>query len=129
VWLALLELRPFLGPGEIRRGGAKDLTIVPYLTGGILYTVAGMLNPVGVILVGLSAAAASFGGTSGLAWMTHAFQLYATGGSSVPEPSSAVRVGICRSFNNLAIALMLSPCCVYASNIVRTISDSVSFTS
>jgi hypothetical protein len=58
-----------------------------------------------------------------------AFQLYATGGSSVPEPSSAVRVGICRSFNNLAIALMLSPCCVYASNIVRTISDSVSFTS
>jgi len=29
-----------------------------------------MFNPVGMILVGLSAAAASFGGTSGMAWMT-----------------------------------------------------------
>jgi hypothetical protein len=70
VWLALLELRPFLGEHDWRRGGAKDLTVAPYITGGILYTVAGMFNPVGMILVGLSAAAASFGGTSGMAWMT-----------------------------------------------------------
>ena len=70
VWLALLELRRFLGEPDWRRGGAKDLTIVPYITGGLLYTVAGMFNPVGLILVGLSAAAASFGGTSGMAWMT-----------------------------------------------------------
>jgi hypothetical protein len=70
VWLALLELRPFLGQHDWRRGGAKDLTIVPYVTGGILYTVAGMFNPVGMILIGVSAAAASFGGTSGMAWMT-----------------------------------------------------------
>ena len=70
VWLALLELRPFLGEPDWRRGGAKDLTLVPYIAGGILYTVAGMFNPVGMILVGLSAAAASFGGTSGMAWMT-----------------------------------------------------------
>jgi len=70
VWLALIELRTFLGEPDWRRGGAKDLTIVPYITGGVLYTVAGMFNPVGLILVGLSAAAASFGGTSGMAWMT-----------------------------------------------------------
>jgi hypothetical protein len=70
VWLALLELRSFLGEHDWRRGGAKDLTVAPYITGGILYTVAGMFNPVGMILVGLSAAAASFGGTSGMAWMT-----------------------------------------------------------
>jgi hypothetical protein len=70
VWFALLELRPFLGEHDWRRGGAKDLTIVPYVTGGLLYTVAGMFNPVGMILIGMSAAAASFGGTSGMAWMT-----------------------------------------------------------
>ena len=70
VWLSLLELRNFLGERDWRRGGAKDLTIVPYITGGILYTVAGMFNPVGMILVGVSAAAASFGGSSGMAWMT-----------------------------------------------------------
>jgi hypothetical protein len=70
VWLALLELRPFLGESDWRRGGAKGLTILPYITGGILNTVAGMFNPVGLILVGLSAAASSFGGASGMAWMT-----------------------------------------------------------
>ncbi|HEY5060256.1 MAG TPA: hypothetical protein VII52_01920, partial [Gemmatimonadaceae bacterium] len=59
VWLALLELRRFLGPHEYRRGAAGDLTIIPYLSGGLLYTVAGLFNPVGMILVGLSAAAAA----------------------------------------------------------------------
>jgi hypothetical protein len=70
VWHSLLELRPFLGDRDWRHGGAKDLTIVPYLTGGTLYTVAGLFNPVGMILVGISAAASSFGGSSGMAWMT-----------------------------------------------------------
>ena len=32
VWFALLELRPFLEEQDWRRGGAKDLTIVPYVT-------------------------------------------------------------------------------------------------
>jgi hypothetical protein len=70
VWHSLLELRPFLGDRDWRHGGAKDLTIIPYLTGGTLYTVAGLFNPVGMILVGISAAASSFGGSSGMAWMT-----------------------------------------------------------
>jgi hypothetical protein len=70
VWFALLELRTFLGERDWKQGGAKDLTIVPYITGGLLYTVAGMFNPVGMILVAVSAAAASFGGSSGMAWMT-----------------------------------------------------------
>lgn len=70
VWLALLDLRWFLSGSDWTRGGAKDLTVVPYIAGGVLYTVAGMFNPVGLVLVGLSAAAASFGGASGMAWMT-----------------------------------------------------------
>ena len=68
--LALLELRPFLAERDWRPGGAKDLTVVPYITGGVLYTVAGIFNPVGMILIAASAAASSFGGTSGMAWMT-----------------------------------------------------------
>jgi hypothetical protein len=83
VWLSLLELRTFLGEHDWRRGGAKDLTLVPYITGGILYTVAGMFNPVGMILVGVSAAAASFGGSSGMAWMTQCL-----GTSLVPRIAS-----------------------------------------
>jgi hypothetical protein len=69
--LCLRELRPFLGKdAEIRVRRARQLTLVPYLTSGILSCVAGTLNPVGPVLILISAAAASFGGHSGLAWMS-----------------------------------------------------------
>jgi hypothetical protein len=68
--LCLRELRPFLGKDtEIRVQRARQLTVVPYLTSGILSCAAGALNPVGPLLILVSAAAASFGGHSGLAWM------------------------------------------------------------
>jgi len=74
--LSLRELGPFLGrsrsPEEdaktrVRR--ARQLTVTPYLTAGVLACIAGALNPVGPLLILFSAAAASFGGNSGLAWM------------------------------------------------------------
>jgi hypothetical protein len=68
--LCVRELRPFLGKdAEIRVRRARQLTVVPYLTGGVLSCAAGVLNPVGPLLILVSAAAASFGGHSGLAWM------------------------------------------------------------
>jgi hypothetical protein len=48
---------------------ARQLTLVPYLTAGVLSCAAGALNPVGPLLILISAGAASFGGNSGLAWM------------------------------------------------------------
>jgi hypothetical protein len=81
VWVALLEMRPFVGhrgPEMLQR--AKKLCLTSYLAGGILYCVAGVFNPVGVSLVLISAAAASFGGTSGLAWMWEMFK-----GNRIPE--------------------------------------------
>jgi hypothetical protein len=68
--LCVRELRPFIGKdadSRVRR--ARQLSVVPYLTGGVLSCVAGALNPVGPLLILLSAAAASFGGHSGMAWM------------------------------------------------------------
>ena len=66
----LRELRPHIGRDtEIRVRRARQLTVVPYVTGGILSCAAGALNPVGPLLILVSAAAASFGGHSGLAWM------------------------------------------------------------
>ena len=68
--LCLRELRPFLGKDaaiRVRRG--RQLALVPYLTAGILSCIAGALNPVGPLLILVSAAAASFGGQSALAWM------------------------------------------------------------
>jgi hypothetical protein len=64
------ELRPFIGKDvQMRVRCARRLTVVPYLTCGILACVAGAFNPVGPLLILISAAAASFGGKSGMAWM------------------------------------------------------------
>jgi hypothetical protein len=68
--MCLRELSPFLGrDAKIRVRRARQLMVTPYLTAGMLACVAGALNPVGPILILLSAAAASFGGNSALAWM------------------------------------------------------------
>lgn len=68
--LSLRELRPFLGKdAKIRVRRARQFTLVPYLTSGVLSCGAGVFNPVGPLLILISAAAASFGGHSGLAWM------------------------------------------------------------
>jgi hypothetical protein len=73
-WLAVVravrELGPFLsGTGAERVRSAVHLTVPAYVAGGLLSCLAGLFNPVGMVLVAISAAAASFGGTSGLAWM------------------------------------------------------------
>ena len=67
--ISLLELRPFLGSDkEQRYRRAVRLTAIPYFAGGILMCVASALNPKGAILILISAAASTFGGTSGLLW-------------------------------------------------------------
>ena len=69
-WFAVLEMRPFLGSiPEERLRRARRFNFTAYFTGGTLSCVGGFFNPVGMILIAISAAAASFGGTSGLLWM------------------------------------------------------------
>jgi hypothetical protein len=53
-----------------RRGRAWTLNLIPYLSGGIALCISGLFNPVGPELILISAAAASFGGASGLIWMS-----------------------------------------------------------
>jgi hypothetical protein len=68
--VAATELKPLLGREHSqRRRRALKLTLVPYFAGGLAFCLAGALNPVGMKLVVISAAAASFGGTAGLAWL------------------------------------------------------------
>jgi hypothetical protein len=67
--LLMPPLDPFLGRDPtVREGRARLLSLVPYLAGGVALNLAGILNPLGWMLVLISAAAASFGGTSLLAW-------------------------------------------------------------
>jgi hypothetical protein len=69
--ISLLELRPLIGSDiEQRYQRAVRLSAVPYFAGGILMCIAGALNPQGMVLILISAAASTFGGTSGLMWTT-----------------------------------------------------------
>jgi hypothetical protein len=55
------------GPERVRR--AQRLSLISYLTGAVMYILVGFLNPHGLLIVLISSAASSLGGTSGLAWM------------------------------------------------------------
>ena len=70
VSFAARTLGPFLPADRAAaRRVARALTMVPWIAGGLVSCLSGAFNPVGIVLVAISAAAASFGGTSGLAWM------------------------------------------------------------
>jgi len=71
VRIALRGLAPFLGAADAERfQRASRLTVPAYFAGGMLYVTAGLFNPESPWLVLISAAAASFGGASALAWMS-----------------------------------------------------------
>jgi hypothetical protein len=78
-------LEPFVGANpEERLRRTRTLTLLPYLVGGVTFVVAGLLNPHGFVLVLISAAAASFGGTSLLAWYPGLWARRSVGGSREP---------------------------------------------
>lgn len=54
------------GPDRVRR--AQRLALTAYLTGAVVSILIGLLNPQGIFILLASAAAASLGGTSALAW-------------------------------------------------------------
>jgi hypothetical protein len=101
--LSLLELRPLIGSDQKQRFvRAVQLSKMPYFAGGILACVAGSLNPQGLILVVLSAAASTFGGTSGLLWMMDWLK-----GGRIPLGSEPEPVPIRRSWPWIATAIAL----------------------
>jgi len=58
----------------------KRLALTSYGVGAVLYLLSGMLNPGGMLLLAISAAAASLGGTSGLAWGPQFMRRHPSGG-------------------------------------------------
>lgn len=101
--VSLLQLGAFVMPGEAVVSQARRLALIPYLTGGVLYVAAGLLNPLSWKLVLISAAAASFGGTSALAWM---FRLGRQPQRVAPSASEAFAPGI--SVPWMAAALVIA---------------------
>jgi hypothetical protein len=90
--LLMPRLDPFLGRDPaIRVRRARALSLVPYFAGGAALILAGILNPLGWQLVLISAAAASFGGTSLLAWSPALPRAPEPG---TPEPPFGIERGI-----------------------------------
>jgi hypothetical protein len=103
-WLSLMELRPLVGSDQKERYvRAVKLTKLPYFAGGILACIAGALNPDGFLLVALSAAASTFGGTSGLLWTIDWLK-----GNRIPLGSEPEPVPIRRSWPWIATAVVLA---------------------
>jgi hypothetical protein len=93
--ISLLELRPIIGGNkEQRYRRAVRLSVIPYFSGGILMCIAGALNPQGMILILISAAASTFGGTSGLLWTTD----WLNRGTLIPSGPPAEPMPIHRSW-------------------------------
>jgi hypothetical protein len=101
---SLLELRPLIGSDKEQRFvRAVQLSRMPYFAGGILACVAGSLNPQGLILVVMSAAASTFGGTSGLLWMMDWLK-----GDRIPLGSQPEPAPIQRSWPWISTAIALA---------------------
>jgi hypothetical protein len=102
--LSLRELSLLIGRDKDQRlSAAVQLSRMPYFAGGILACVAGSLNPQGMILVALSAAASTFGGTSGLIWMVQWLK-----GNRIPMAGEPEPMPIPRSWPWIVSALVLA---------------------
>jgi hypothetical protein len=80
-------LRSLVGSDPLSMTRARMLTVPAYAAGGVLFCLAGLFNPVSPILIAISAAAASFGGASGLLWLTE----FLRGGGRSGEPAELDR--------------------------------------
>jgi len=63
-WLGAL-----IGSDDLSMRRSRLLSVPAYVAGGLLFCLSGLFNPVGPVLIAISAAAASFGGASGLLWL------------------------------------------------------------
>ena len=92
---AARTLVPFVGEGADRQRRAVQLTLIPYLTMGIIAVSAGALNPDSPMLIVISAGASSFGGNAFIAWIP-AWMRRFHGPQSEPLgiPRNAIAIGL-----------------------------------
>jgi hypothetical protein len=81
-WLGAL-----VGSDDLSMKRSRLLSVPAYIAGGLLYCISGLFNPVGPVLIAISAAAASFGGASGLLWLTQ----FTRGSKRSAEPAALGR--------------------------------------
>src|ERR1700688_333015 len=90
----------YVGIPRHQQGRLRKLTFVPYFSGILLASVAGLLNPLGIQLLWQSALPATAGGQSGLLWL----QYY------VPRGTEPARTGeqLARSYLWIGVSAVLA---------------------
>jgi hypothetical protein len=102
---SLLEMRPLIGSDKQQRyQRAVRLSVIPYFAGGILMCSAGTLNPKGAVLILISAAASTFGGTSALMWSPQLLK----SGTLIPYGPPAEPIPIHRSWPFIVAACAIA---------------------
>jgi len=81
------SLGRLVGSDDLSMRRSRLLSVPAYVAGGLLFCLAGLFNPVGPVLIAISAAAASFGGASGLLWLTQ----FTRGSTRSAEPAELDR--------------------------------------
>ncbi len=72
VYVGVRELEPLLGKDQLDRPvRLRRYTVLPYVAGGLAVCLSAAFNPISPVLIAISAGAASFGGASGLAWLSN----------------------------------------------------------
>ena len=100
---AMSALARFIGgePGDRYPIGLR-FALTSYGAGALLYCISGALNPHGLLLLAVSAAAASLGGTSGLAWGPQLLR-----GQREASPADVPPARIPRDMRLLVVALLI----------------------
>lgn len=81
------RLGALVGSDDASMRRSRLLSVPAYVAGGLLFCLSGLFNPVGPVLIAISAAAASFGGASGLLWLTQ----FTRGSTRSAEPADLKR--------------------------------------
>jgi hypothetical protein len=102
----------YVGIPRHQQGRLRKLTMVPYFSGILLASFAGLLNPLGMQLLWQSALPATAGGQSGLLWLQH----YISRGTT-PEVTSQQ---ISRNYVLIGVATVLA--CIYVIVLGRGIT-------
>jgi len=97
IYLSLRKMDKLIGgEGTARVAQAEKLALTSYLTGTVMSVLIGLLNPHGIIIVITSAAAATLGGTSGLAWMDAVAKSKEGASRATAAPGTKLGLDSCR---------------------------------
>jgi hypothetical protein len=97
------------GAGVARIRYAQHLALMSYVTGAVVSIAIGLLNPYGLIIVAISAAASSLGATSGLLWMMQLLKGDRQGAAPWPTLQRSWGWIVAGGIATLVYALVLGP--------------------